>query len=56
MTILELFADTILKTFRVLQKAGCMTFWKIDDYMNDFFEKIITGGMVNALKNITLMN
>jgi hypothetical protein len=33
-----------------------MTFWKIDDYMNDFFEKIITGGMVNALKNITLMN
>ena len=33
-----------------------MTFWKLDDYINDFFDKIITGGMINALKNVALLN
>jgi len=33
-----------------------MNFWKIDDYINDHFDKIISGDLMNSLKEIVKVN
>lgn len=56
MTVAELICDQILKSFTTLQKGGCLKIKKIDDYLVDHFDKILSGGVTDSLKAIAQVN